>query len=100
MDNSKNNRIHEAILEVLVRDWDPSRLQAKVIKGSHFERYVAPIHQILTGTRSEKDLAGYLRFIKSRDFGILDFPRHRNHTAARKLLEIKMPGDEPSGRGD
>jgi hypothetical protein len=95
MPDPTNKEIHDAILAVLVRDWDPFRLKCDTIAGSQYELYVAPIYQILTGTRSEKELADYLHTIKKKDFAILDPGRSRNRKAARKLLEIKIDGGSP-----
>ena len=40
--HAMKNRVHQAILEVLVKDWDPPRLQSTSTNHSHYERYVAP----------------------------------------------------------
>ncbi|MDB6018140.1 MAG: hypothetical protein JWR19_2629 [Pedosphaera sp.] len=57
MPDSANKEIHDAILTVLVRDWDPFRLKCDTINGSQYARFVAPIYQMLAGTRSKEELA-------------------------------------------
>lgn len=89
--------LEQEIMLTLVRDWDPLCLNNDGVSFAHagrYEKYVAPILEILQGPRSVDALANVLLEAKLRDFGIIDFPRRRNRVVARKLLQIKIPGSE------
>jgi hypothetical protein len=96
MGDSNNNLItvEDAIRHVLIRDWDPLCLQSAVVAGGAYERYVAPLRQILIEQPSQETLVEYLCKAKSKDFGVMAFPRTRERKAARKLLEIDVCGDD------
>jgi hypothetical protein len=86
--------VEDAIRLVLIRECDPLRLQTAVVAGGPYERYVAPLRQLLIEQPSPDALVEYLRKAKIRDFGVVAFPRTRERKAARKLLEIDVCGDD------
>ena len=87
--------LEQEISQVLSMNWDPLCITSGGVSYyGGYQKYVAPIAEILTGARSEDALVKLLHEAKIRDFGIIDFPRHRNRVAARKLLQIRISGNE------
>src|SRR5437762_13723256 len=90
--------VEDSVRLVLLRDWNPLRFENDAVARARYENFVAPISRLLRGSRSREALLDYLHEAKTRELGVLDFPRARNRIAARKLLEIRIPGDDEKGR--
>jgi hypothetical protein len=82
--------IQDAIRQIFLHDWRPIAFD---VPEDEYDRYIAPVYQILTGSRSEQELMQYL-FITTRDtIGVCEdtvecFELCR--PVARKLLELDV----------
>ena len=47
-------KIQDSIRQVLYRDWDPIGLP--LLPADEYDDYIAPVYQILVGSRSEQEL--------------------------------------------
>jgi hypothetical protein len=84
----------DAILYVLIRHWDPLRLQNDAVRRGAYERYIPHVRELLAAGTSKESLAQFLCSAGVADFGVVSFPGTRDIKAARKLLEISIHRDK------
>lgn len=81
-------KIQNSIREILYHDWNPIGFSG--LPQDEYDRYIAPVYRILTGTRSEQELVECLfrleRDIVGEQNGSPDKWRH----VANKLLELDV----------
>lgn len=93
MTHSKKKRtaeIQEAIRQVLLLHWDPVGAGGKDWEEGEYDRYIDPLYEILTGSRSEWEL---VELLISAEPGAVVLPcesLERWQQVARKLLEIDV----------
>ena len=83
---------HDAIGRILLHHWDPLST-AGIGPDDEYDPYIAPVHRILAGSRSEEELMQFL-FLTARDtIGVdCEMPEHLEQLRpiARKLLELDI----------
>lgn len=82
--------IQDSIRRVLFHDWDPLRVGDNLNLRDDYDSYIASVYRILSGSRSEPGLIGYL-FRTERDAMELSCqsPDHLR-PVARKLLHLNV----------
>ena len=85
-------QVEEAIRQILLLDWDPLGVGKKPHLNDEYNSYIPRVYAILTGSRSENDLATLLHEIKTKEIGLFDPPfwKRANLKIARKLLSIPL----------
>jgi hypothetical protein len=82
-------RIQDSIRQILLQDWNPIGF-GDALPEDEYDSYIAPVHRILAGSRSEQELIECL-FRIERD--IIGTPREspeQLRSVARKLLELDV----------
>jgi hypothetical protein len=81
--------IQDAIRRIFLHDWDPNDV-AGIGPDDEYDSYIAPIYQILAGSRSEQELIGFLSR-SERDFiGITYKSPEELRPLALKLLALNV----------
>jgi hypothetical protein len=95
MADSKNisaAEIQDSIRQILLHDWDPIGT-GNIGPDDEYDSYIAPVYQILIGSRSEDELVNYL-FVTARDrIGVAcETTEHfeQLRPVARKLLALDV----------
>ena len=84
--------IEDSIRQVLVCDWDPIGISDR--SPDEYDGYIQPIYWMLMKSRSEDEIAKYLRKTKTKDMGLFDwFGGRRSRKIAKKLLALDVQGD-------
>lgn len=82
--------VYEAIRQVLFWDWDPVVVNYNDNLDDEYDSYIAPVHTVLVGSRSEDELIDLLRRIECDEMGIASPQLDRIRAVARKLLAINV----------
>jgi hypothetical protein len=87
--------IEDSIRQVLLRDWDPIGVGDAKGARDEYNGYIQPIYWMLMKSRSEDEIAKYLRTTKTKDMRMFDWFGGRHHRKiAQKLLALDVRGDE------
>jgi len=87
--------IEHSIRQVLLHDWDPIGVGEHSGASDEYDQYITPIYWMLMKTRSEDEIAKYLRNTKTKRMGLFDwFGGRQNRKIAQKLLALDVRGDE------
>lgn len=85
--------IEDSIRQVLVQDWDPIGVGDR--SPDEYDGYIQPIYWMLMKSRSEDEIAKFLRKTKTKDMGMFDwFGGSHHRKIAQKLLGLDVRGDE------
>jgi hypothetical protein len=74
------DRVGEKIREILLNDWDPIGIAGIREAADEYDRYVAPIVQMVVAGNSISDLSKYLIRIETETMGL-----NGNHDRARSV---------------
>jgi len=85
-----DTQFHEAIRQVLFRDWDPAGVNYNANLHDEYDSYIAPVHTVLVRSCSEDELIDLLRRTEFDEMGIASPQLERIRTVARKLLAINL----------
>lgn len=91
MDDAINKRvleIQDTIRHVLNRDWNP--MGDPDLPEDEYDRFIIPIYQILTGSRSVKELAEYLFHVEQDVLGLEFAAADALRPVARKLMALDV----------
>jgi hypothetical protein len=81
--------IQDSIRQVLRHDWNPIGFDEH-LPEDEYDSYIAPVYQILTGTRSEQELVEFLFHTEGETIGLpCESPEHLR-PVARKLLQLDV----------
>src|SRR6266849_10748931 len=89
METSREQRaaeIQDSIRQVLFRDWDPIGVNDNPKLADEYDSYLAPVYRILTGSRSEDDLIGFLYRTEHDQIGTGCESPEQLRPVARKLF--------------
>ena len=82
--------IQESIRQILFRDWDPIGVNHNPKLADEYDGYIGPVYRILTGSRAEDDLLGFLYRTEHDQIGTgCESPEHLR-PVARKLLTLNV----------
>ena len=85
-----DTQFHEAIRQVLFRDWDPVGVNYNANLHDEYDTYIAPVHTVLVGSRSEGELIDLLRRTECYEMGIASPQLERIRAVTMKLLAINV----------
>ena len=86
---SRAAKIQDSIRQVLNRDWNPIGF-GDALPEDEYDSYIAPVYQILVGSRSEQELIEFL-FSTERDIiGVPCESPEQLRPVARRLLELDV----------
>ncbi len=93
MTDSKNRRgaeIQNSIRQVLFGEWDPIGVNDNPKLADEYDSYIAPIYQILTGSRSEAELVAFLERTERQTIGVSSESNDHAQRVARRLLSLDV----------
>jgi len=93
MEESREKRaaeIRDSIRQVLFRDWDPIGVNSNLKLADEYDSYIAPIYRILTESRSEDDLIGFLFRTEHDQIGTRCESPEQLRPVARKLMALDV----------
>jgi hypothetical protein len=93
METSRKQRaaeIQDTIRQVLFRDWDPIGVNSNQNLADEYDSYIAPVYRILTGSRSESELAELLFRTEHDEIGTGCESPDQLRPLARKLLALDV----------
>ena len=80
---------HNSIRRILYHEWDPIGI-AGAAPEDEYDAYIAPVHGILAGSRSEQELVEFL-FRTARDtIGVACDSPEQMRPVARRLLDLDV----------
>lgn len=93
MQTSREQRaaeIQDSIRQVFFQDWDPIGVNSNPKLSHEYDSYIAPVYRILTGSRSEDDLIGFLFRIEHDQIATGCESPEQLRPVARKLLALDV----------
>ena len=93
MSDSKSKKgieIQNSIGRILFEDWDPIGVNDNPNLADEYDRYIAPVYRILTGSRSEEELMDFLFNTENDAMGCGCKDREMLRPVARRLLTLDV----------
>jgi len=82
------NRYHDAVNEILLRDWDPIGVADAPTAAGEYSTYAAAVTSLLVRGESKERLIDYLWTSETETMG-LDGDRARIESVAERLLQLR-----------
>ena len=93
MAGSKNKRgaeVQDSIRQVLFGEWDPIGVNDNPKLADEYDSCIAPVYQILTGSRSEENLVAFLEQTERQTIGVSSESSEHVRRVARRLLLLDV----------